>query len=215
MDSLLGTVGINEKRFFGVEFPASNEDLFFVEKYLAPVKGDNIYSILGSGDVPFLCLDKGASVYAVDHNFHQIEYVQNRIQALRNGNKKFFLSLGDGIDSREKYVCNKLSSVNVKNNLKTLEIVAGDLFVPKIGLENFNKVYVSNALGHVNFRGENIDDQMYDYLEKFIGKFEEGTLFYLTFCGGYGPQGANSNSRLDFRWLDTDEMFSHWMFKKK
>ncbi len=167
-------------------FPVTNENIFAIREGLKPSPEDNIYSICGGGDVPFMFIEHGAKVCAVDYNPYQLAFVEARIKDLKNSQDSdlsFFRSLAIGRNDCGKYLPNYglrneyFSNINpelVKNNLEHLTLKEGNFFRVRPNFSKFNKVYLSNSLFY-----DCIRDAKAAY--NFLKKFNSGTKFYLTY----------------------------------
>lgn len=196
-------------------FPVTNENIFAVQKGLNPTIEDNIYSICGGGDVPFMFLNNGAKVFAVDYKPNQLQYTNKRIHDLiysaENKNFKIFRSLnhtdyGRNAQLRDEYFA-QISIDPILKNLENLTLKKGDFFELKLDFSVFNKVYTSNAPFY--------DGEDFKRMPDFVTQFKKGTLFYLTYFSNYRDKldvlfksrVAKENialsrklSKLDFRW---------------
>lgn len=226
-----------------IHYYTTNENIYAVREGLNPSKGDNIYSIFASGDIPFMFIENGAKVLGVDHNRSQVNYGKKRISALISDNKKMFKSfrycssplLYENSNLREKYF-EEINIDLVRENLSNLEIVLGDFFnlendiypkkVSELNVEThvdyslFNKVYLSNAFDHY-LDNENISfvDERNLIMNKFFDKFDSGTIFYMT--GKYLNYNFSKLPTVNFFEIDSfrlssmDKFWNVYLFEKK
>lgn len=175
-----------------LRYSITNENIYTIKEGLNPHSGDNVYSIFGSGDIPLMCIENNAKVLGVDINKAQLDYGNQRIDALKSGNINNFKNIkkrsGDYTPNfilRDIYF-EKMNHKNVKKNLKNLNFLIGDFFNLEqdqnidIDYKLFNKVYLSNAFDYVMDRSTNLSNKkIYSKLDSFFDKFNSGTLFYV------------------------------------
>jgi len=210
-------------------FPTTNENIYAVRKGLKPTKGDNIYSICGGGDIPFMLIDNGARVLAVDYNENQLNFVKKRIHDLKHPLKKNpfqrFKTMSDenvprawskysNDDLRDKYF-SQIKINSIIKNLENLTIKRGNFFNLDLDFSTFNKVYTSNAPLY--------NGQAFDMMPDFVNQFNEGTLFYLTYRNCSKPllnkffesKIAKENGVLSKRCSSQDSNWQVSVFSKK
>ncbi|NCN87002.1 hypothetical protein GW932_04150 [archaeon] len=164
------------------KYKAMNENIYVIKDFFNPKEGDNIYSILGSGDASFMFVENGAKVSGIDWDRAQVDLVRERVLFFKNGNYEMFNSIyqcplgmeefQDNYMKRNKYF-SEFNISSFKQNLKKLKIMEGNFFDSCRDYSKFNKVYLSNSLNHIQ-----INKSKEDFFHDFIQSFNPGTLFY-------------------------------------
>lgn len=197
-----------QARYFG-----TNENIYILKYLINPSKKDTILSICGSGDIPFMILAKGSKVLTIDSEQSQIDYVNERIKSLKQGNEldfeKQYLSWEENDDyfeknflKRDKYF-KRINKKKLKKNLVNLELVCTDIFDLK-NSSDFNKVYLSNVLDHLF---QHSPRPFSETSSEFFDKFKKGTQFYSSHrCSYIKPQRIAKTNGLKIltriKWID-------------
>ena len=146
----------------GLKYSCTNENPAGIVAGLVPSQDDSILTVAGSGDQAFALLEFAGRVKAVDILPAQIEFMRQRVEALRAGNYEKFLGpfaigISDGVvesssDSKRrqrdyflKGNARRLMTIRAKlDNLVIAE--PGDISEIAQSERGFSKVYLSNAL---------------------------------------------------------------------
>lgn len=145
-----------EERQLSVGFPAANEPLQAIVEGMNARKGENILSILGSGDQPLTMIEKGAIVTAVDWDLSQVIYAKELIRLLKEGRyNEFLLPCGQAdeweepfLAARHKYFSKAGRLDAIRSNLENLTIAESDI-CKMIKIQRWDKVYLSNAIYYI------------------------------------------------------------------
>jgi hypothetical protein len=209
-------------------FEVTNENLYAIEKGLNPKKGDNIYSICASGDVPFMMVVNGAKVCAVDYKENQIKHVQERINYLKkNDLERFnFYSMNsymfsetsiyyDSFVTRDEYF-SRVDHNKIKENLEGLELKIGDFFNSGEDFSKFNKVYLSNICDH--YLRDNSEASLIFKMNSFIEQFNPNTLFYMIAMSKHGDilnfKFVKKEDKLSDKLTEEDGVWGVHIFKR-
>ncbi|MGM5480529.1 MAG: hypothetical protein ACQESC_03650 [Nanobdellota archaeon] len=155
-----------------VRWKQTNENLEAINLGLSPDTNDSILSVAGSFDVPFMFIEKGAFVTAVDCCQSQIDYGNRRIQALRNGVfANFICSTFNSSNYTNKKIRDdyfaQMKQYRLLKNLDQLDILRGDLInlEQELSFSSLNKVYLDFEINYSAFNKvylSNIFDYYFD-----------------------------------------------------
>src|SRR3989344_5449769 len=109
----------------------------------------------------------GARVVAVDNRVDQIDFINARIAAIKNGNYNSFFH--QGILEQSFFGLEKCEMI--RRNLCLLTVLEGDIVDVCESKTGFNKVYLSNAL-------TNNDKHLFFNLKRISGHLPLGGLVY-------------------------------------
>jgi SAM-dependent methyltransferase len=170
-----------------ISYTYTNEELFAILKGLDLKKDDNVLAIAGSGDQAFAMLPYVDKITAVDVNTNQIDYIEQRMRWLKEGNKDYFLerdlrkipscpfqnSLNDcpEFSRREKLLGKRLEGI-IKN-LERLSLVGGQDIKNLSNKESFTKIYLSNILEWYYCNGDS-----FSLLKNLTDSLKKGGLIY-------------------------------------
>lgn len=142
--------------FPNLKYDCTNESIDSVVSSLSPQEGDNILAICGSGDIPFVLVEH-ARVTAVDIDEAQIDFASYRADKLKLGDYASFLRevceptprcLSYDHFARDKYFSDISRMEAIRQRLGNLSFEVGNIFGMDIKYREFNKIYLSNALGY-------------------------------------------------------------------
>ncbi len=146
-----------------LEHTVSNECIGSIVTGLSVDPSDVILAIGGSGDAAFALLEGASRVITVDYNSQQIDYISERMRSLRDSDFDGFLrvskegtkdaNLGErsfekSLERRNRYFRQGKRLEKIRGRLGNLELVKGDIFQVTRDRTGFNKLYLSNAIGH-------------------------------------------------------------------
>jgi hypothetical protein len=195
-------------------FKKTNEDLKLIYDNLKFDENSKMYSILGSGDIPFLAISLGAKVYAKDRNFFQKRFVEARIKSLKDKDYISFSNSFSRQDFRDCFFSDTNNLDKIQKNLDYLVLDEGDIFKIDFNSLEFNLIYLSNAFEYL-CTPENTK-QTYKFFREFILNFRKDSIFYLTSLKTpfkeYGDKFLKGV--LDIDYLGNDGAFNHYVSKK-
>ncbi|MFA5887978.1 MAG: hypothetical protein WC852_04685 [Candidatus Nanoarchaeia archaeon] len=134
-----------------LDYLHTNESLEAIVRGMDVKQKDRILVVCGSGDQAFALLEKAGYVKAVDKNETQVKYAQRRRKMLEERFIELFFPYGKGYHNRDYFSKERIARIVKKTGY--LKIAKADIFMENAGLDNFNKVYLSNA---ATFRGNNL-----------------------------------------------------------
>ena len=185
--------GIQLSRYLNI-FPYTNESLEAIMKGLDVNEADDIIAICGSGDQAFAMLEKANSVVAVDNDEAQVEYTQERAEALKCGDISKFLNLwkelfghhlglGHNYYGEEYpnyiYLAQPERLEKIRAKLDRLEIVYVFDFMDEVKEGKFSKAYLSNIIGYKGFMRAYSKEQA-EYLKSLAGMLVEPGIVYIS-----------------------------------
>lgn len=219
-------------------YEVTNENIYCIKRSLNPQKGDKIYSILGSGDIPFMFIENGADVLAIDKNLEQIKYANRRIDYFLKAKFKKFKGKSKNALSwknkvlREKYF-SEMNLQNFNDGLGNLEFICSDFFklgnLSQNGLGEFvlgveedysyyNKVYLSNSLDYYLDELIHLPSSKVNRLvEEFFEKFKSGTQFHLAsfYCKNFEKYSNLCELKVDLEGFEVDGKWKTFLVEKK
>jgi len=160
----------------GERYLRTNECLSAIYSGMKIKKDQKILAIGGSGDFPFMCVEKGAIVRAIDNSKFQIDIIHKRINYLISSDLKSFLGRYE-FRKEDDILKYETDFEKLKKNLKNLIVVEGDIFDSGLDLSGFDSIYLSNVLTYPDW---DKDGKAYDKLGCFSKRCSKGTLIYLS-----------------------------------
>ncbi|MFP4523558.1 MAG: hypothetical protein ACOCQQ_02135 [Candidatus Nanoarchaeia archaeon] len=184
-------------------YTSTNENIYALKEALAPQKGDYVFSVAASLDVPLMLLEQKAAVVGVDIDKDQIEYchlrknylLAKKIPSPIHVPKSFGFLKNKNVSWRNKFM-QEMNVDVVLQHLDLLELICGDILnldletalsqingIPlgfSIDYSSFNKVYLSNVFDHYFCDSNVVQANMIKDTDTFFKKFKSGTRFSLT-----------------------------------
>jgi|SRR3989344_3087460 len=123
----------------------TNENLDSIVAGLDLTEQDIVLAVGGSGDQAFAMLEFAGRVKVVDKNQEQVQYIKRRAEALRQGDDVSFRQNTHGAyfyDERLDRIKDKLQHLAVAEPADIVELTQRE--------ENYSRLYLSNAIGHLN-----------------------------------------------------------------
>lgn len=99
-----------------LRYVATNESIAAVMHGLKANENDTILAICGSGDVPFALVGEVKKVIAVDCNPRQINFANERKEALYKRNYKYFLRSKKSMNGENNFTNNELELIKARND---------------------------------------------------------------------------------------------------
>jgi hypothetical protein len=146
--------GIRRPVLSGVTYRVTNECLPAVTLGMNVKAQDSILAIAGSGDQAFALLEHTRHVSVADWNPAQLEYIRQRVNALREGDWEGFFKPWSqaSLDVRESAVYNYFNHQKrletIARNINSLQVLESSDFITALAsfpCNTFNKIYCSNA----------------------------------------------------------------------
>ncbi|HII16015.1 MAG TPA: hypothetical protein HA362_06915 [Nanoarchaeota archaeon] len=165
-------------------YRCTNESPGAIAMGLCVKKGDRILSVLGSGDQAFALLEYADYVKAVEVGMLQAQYALERKEALKRGDAETFLRFiramkrrpaGSYFNPHEDYF-NDERIAKLMKKAGQIDIVQADIFRDEMGIDGFNKVYLSNAATYPGNKPEDVNA----FLERLALALAEPGLVYMS-----------------------------------
>lgn len=168
-------------------FTSTNESLNAVVNGLEISETDRVLAVGGSGDQAFAMLERARSVEVWDISQVQLNYIQRRLEALREGHFERFLGETEQIiaDNDSHLVRNYFSRggrfERIRERVDRLKLVTNPMdILNDLSPKNFlgNKVYFSNAIGYKHKDQDQDNLGVLEIMDKIARGFTKGTVFY-------------------------------------
>ena len=147
-----------------LDFIHTNESLEAIVRGMDVKPKDRILAVCSSGDQAFALLEKAGYVKAVDNEEEQVRYAQRRRKMLKERLIKRFFPYGRGFENKNYFSKERIAKLVKKT--RYLKITNADIFMEDEGLDNFNKVYLSNAATFRGNKPKEVDRFLYRLTQK-------------------------------------------------